>query len=172
MGKVYIDERILNKEGRLTLQEYQEMKKHVDYSYNMVKDLMIWDIEDDVALWVVQHHEKFDGSGYPFGLKEEEITPEGRILKIADTLDAMLSPRSYRNPFPLDDVIKEIERLRGKDFDPLLADLTVDLLREKKESLGLFEGRILPATLIAGEGIHEGILRKNDGYHVFISDYV
>ncbi|AIY87178.1 HD-GYP domain-containing protein [Thermotoga sp. 2812B] len=170
IGKVYIDERILNKEGRLTFQEYQEMKKHVDYSYNMVKDLMIWDIEDDVALWVFQHHEKFDGSGYPLGLKGEEITLEGRILKIADTLDAMLSPRSYRNPIPLDDVIKEIERLREKDFDPLLSDLTVDLLREKKESLGLFEGRILPATLIAGEGIHEGILRKNDGYHVFISD--
>ncbi len=75
------------------------MKKHVDYSYNIVKDLMLW-MSDPISLTEsLQHHEKFDGSGYPFGLRGEEITLEGRILKIADALDAMLSPRSYRDPF-------------------------------------------------------------------------
>ncbi|MGB9828918.1 MAG: HD-GYP domain-containing protein [Thermotoga caldifontis] len=170
VGKIYVSERILNKEGRLTAEEYEEMKKHVDYSYNIVKDLMLWDVESHIADWVLQHHEKFDGSGYPFGLRGEEITLEGRILKIADALDAMLSPRSYRDPFPLSDVIWEIRRFKGKDFDPVLADLAIDLLNEKKESPGLFEGRMLPATLVAGEKVHEGILRRTERFHVFISD--
>ncbi|MCD6551733.1 HD-GYP domain-containing protein, partial [Thermotoga sp.] len=170
IGKVYIDERILNKEGRLTPEEYQKMKKHVDYGYNMVRDLTLWDVKYDIAYWVIQHHEKYDGSGYPFGLREEEITLEGRILKIADTLDAMLSPRSYRDPMPLENVMREIKRLRGKDFDPMLADLTVELLREKRESSGLLEGRLLPATMVTEGEEHEGILRKTGESYIFISD--
>lgn len=101
IGKLFVDENILNKKGKLTLDEYNEIKKHVNIGYNIIKDMFLFDIDTNIPKWVYEHHERWDGKAYPQGLKGEEITKEARILKVADTIDAMLSERSYKKQMDL-----------------------------------------------------------------------
>ncbi|MCO7227177.1 HD-GYP domain-containing protein [Pleionea sp. CnH1-48] len=94
IGKIKVPDSILNKPGRLTQEEFEEMKRHVEYGIAEVQDIA--DISDISMQVIAMHHEKLDGSGYPKGLKGNEITPFGRIASIVDIFDALTGERSYK----------------------------------------------------------------------------
>lgn len=94
IGKMKVDNKILNKPGKLTYEEFQEMKKHTIYGYNILKEKK--DIDDNIKKAVLSHHERMDGSGYPYGLAGDNINLYARIIAIADTYDAMTSNRVYK----------------------------------------------------------------------------
>lgn len=93
-GMAKIDPKILNKKGSLTWEEFEEVKKHPVYSYNMIKDISL--LKENVKKAVYQHHERIDGSGYPNGVKIDHLYPYERIISVADVYQAMTSERSYR----------------------------------------------------------------------------
>jgi len=119
MGKILISQALLNKPSRLTMQEFEEIKKHPVYAYEVFKNSYPM---KEIALYVRHHHEKFNGKGYPEGLKGKAIPYESRILCIADAWDAMTSERSYKAPFTKTEALSEIMRNKGEQFDPKLVD--------------------------------------------------
>ena len=94
IGKIKVPQEILNKPSKLTPEEYEIMKKHSLYSYEMIKDNP--SLSKSIKLGVLEHHEKLDGSGYPYGLKDKDICPYARILAIADIYDALCATRPYK----------------------------------------------------------------------------
>lgn len=115
IGKIAIEENILNKQEKLTDGEWEQIKRHPEIGYrilNTVNDM------SEMAKYVLAHHEKWDGSGYPKGLKEEEIPFQSRIIAIADAYDAMTSERSYRSALSEAIAIEELQKNAGIQFDP------------------------------------------------------
>lgn len=108
IGKIKIDAEILNKPGRLTAQEYEEVKKHSSHGFKIVEQMP--DMNDDILKGILMHHEREDGSGYPFGLKGQQIHPFGKIIAVADIYDAMTSNKAYRKMICPFDVIETIEK--------------------------------------------------------------
>lgn len=130
IGKISIPAEILTKPIALTDIERQMVRSHAENGYQILKDVpFTWPIADIVR----QHHERIDGSGYPLGLKGDQILLEARILAVADTIEAMASHRPYRPALTLDATFQEIERLAGNTLDPEVVDV----------ALGLFKGREL-----------------------------
>lgn len=127
IGKIGIADNILVKPGKLTAQEWAIIKTHPQRGYDILQasSLMVMNICGIIAL---THHEKWDGSGYPNGLKGEDIHLYGRITALADVFDALGSDRCYKKAWPLDEVIQEIKAGSGKHFDPRLTDLFLDNL--------------------------------------------
>lgn len=119
VGKINIPEEILNKPGRLTEEEFEIIKRHSYDGYVMVKDLYF----TNISMIILQHHERLDGSGYPYGLKEEEIMLEAKIIGIVDTFDAMTSDRPYRKGLDATIAMEELKRLSGIHYDSYLVDL-------------------------------------------------
>lgn len=119
VGKIYTPEEILNKEGRLTPEEFDIVKRHSYDGYMIVKER--YSLE--VSLIILQHHERLDGSGYPYGIKEDEILLEAKIIGIADTFDAMTSDRPYRKGLPAKVAMDELKRLSGIHYDAELVRL-------------------------------------------------
>ena len=128
VGKVGIPDRILNKPGPLDAHEWEVMKTHTTIGASILEgsESELMRLARTVAL---THHENWDGSGYPAGLRGEDIPLAGRICAICDVFDALLSPRPYKNPWGIDDVISEIASLRGTKFDPSLVDAFLPLAR-------------------------------------------
>ncbi|OQY08358.1 MAG: hypothetical protein B6I29_05590 [Marinitoga sp. 4572_148] len=110
IGKIYVPYEILNKEGKLTEEEFNEIKKHTNYSLKLLSDDKYFETALNIALY---HHENCDGSGYPYGLKCDEIPVEAAIVKIADIYDALRAKRSYKKAFSHETSIKII--LEGDD---------------------------------------------------------
>lgn len=131
IGKVGIDDRILNKPGKLDDEEWTIMKKHPEIGYRIAMSTP--DLER-IAEYILSHHERWDGHGYPRGLKGEEIPLPARILAVADTYDAMTEDRVYRKGMSREIAIEEILRNRGTQFDPDVADLFVEALQEYEQS--------------------------------------
>ncbi len=128
IGKITIPAEILSKPGKLTPIELQLIKGHSQASYDVLKDMKFpW----PVAAVALQHHERMDGSGYPQGLKGEAILLEARITAVADVIEAMASHRPYRPGLGIDKALAEIERGRGRAYDPVVADACLKLFREK-----------------------------------------
>jgi PAS domain S-box-containing protein len=128
VGKIAVPAEILAKPTKLTKAEFDLVKDHARQSYDILKTVPFpWPVAE--AAW--QHHERMDGSGYPRGLKGEEIIVESRILAVADTVEAMSSHRPYRPGLGIDKALAEIERSRGKLFCPEAADACLRLFREK-----------------------------------------
>lgn len=125
IGKIGIREDILNKPGRLTDEEYEIMKTHVENSIGIIRHLPSLDY---VIPAVLSHHERYDGRGYPRGVAGEAIPLMGRMLCVADAFDAMVSKRSYKNPMPVEQALGVLEQERGRQFDPGLAKLFVELV--------------------------------------------
>lgn len=122
VGKMSITDSILHKQGKLTNPEYKIMKKHVDYGVQMLEksNLPLFKIAKIVA---GEHHEKYDGTGYPKRLKGEEIHIYGRIVAIADVFDALSFKRAYKDSWSTNDVLSYMRDMRGTHFDPKLIDI-------------------------------------------------
>ena len=125
IGKIGIHDAVLNKVGRLTDEEYSEMKSHVVRGADILKDFTL---VENVVEGARFHHERYDGRGYPDGLKGKEIPLYGRIIAVADAFDAMTSNRVYRNQMDTDYVMKEMVRGRGAQFDPDALDAFLRLV--------------------------------------------
>ncbi len=128
IGKVYIPAEILNRPGKLSSAEFEIIKSHPEVGYDIIKDIKFpW----PVGQLIMQHHERLDGSGYPKGLKGDEIILEARILAVADTVEAMTSHRPYRAGLGLDAALAQIQEKRGTWYDPAATDACVRLFRER-----------------------------------------
>ena len=128
IGKIYVPSEILSKPGRLNQIEFSLIKTHSQYGYNMLKDI---DFPWPVALSILQHHERVDGSGYPQGLKGDEIILEAKILAVADVVEAISSHRPYRPSLGIDKALEEIEENRGKLYDPEVVDACLRVFRKR-----------------------------------------
>ena len=126
IGKIGVPDAILNKPTRLSKEEFTLIKRHPVIGSEILKDIHTIQQVSEGALY---HHERYDGKGYPFGLSGDEIPLCARIVGIADAYDAMTSNRIYRKRLSDEAVIAEFEICRGKQFDPKLADLFVDMLK-------------------------------------------
>ena len=127
VGKINIPAEILSKPGRLSDVEYNLVKGHVQAGYDAIKDV---DFPWPVAEVVFQHHERLDGTGYPRGLKGEEIIMEARILSVADVVESMSSHRPYRAELGIEKALAEIERGSGIIYDATVVDACIKLFRE------------------------------------------
>jgi len=125
IGKIGIPDSILLKPDKLTDDEYSEIKNHPSIGAHILGTASVF---KEIIPIVKHHHEKYDGKGYPSGLKGEEIPYLARIAAIADTFDAMTSRRSYRNALDLQIVKDEIEKCKGTQFDPELANIFLEIL--------------------------------------------
>jgi putative nucleotidyltransferase with HDIG domain len=132
IGKLSIPTEILSKPGRLTAEEYTLVKKHPETGYAILREIPFsWPIADMVR----QHHEKLDGSGYPLGLKEDEILPESKVLAVADIVEAMTTTRTYRPPIDLDVVLDRIQSEAGVLLDAEVVRICVALFRGGRFSM-------------------------------------
>lgn len=132
IGKIGVPDSILQKESKLTDDEYSEIKNHPAIGVHILSTATIF---KDIIPIVKHHHEKYDGNGYPSRLKGGDIPYLARIATIADSFDAMSSKRSYRNSLPLDVIIEEFKKNRGTQFDPELDDLFLDILENDYDKI-------------------------------------
>jgi diguanylate cyclase (GGDEF)-like protein/putative nucleotidyltransferase with HDIG domain len=139
IGKLAVPEHIISKPGRLTPEEFEKMKIHTVVGAEILERVRF---PYPVVPIVRAHHEKWDGSGYPFGLKNTEIPIGARILSAVDFLDALASDRQYRRAMPLDEVMQRLAAESGKSFDPKVVDVlkrrykSLENLAQKKSALG------------------------------------
>jgi len=120
IGKIGIRDSVLKKKGKLTDNEYEEIKRHSLIGYDILNKISNF---NEIAQIVKYHHERYDGMGYPEGLKGNEIPLESKIIGVVDAFDAMTSPRHYRSPVSILDAIAEINRNSGSQFDPKIAQI-------------------------------------------------
>lgn len=124
VGKIGVPESVLRKPGKLTAEEFNYIRQHPKDGYDILKDIPPM---TNMLPGVLHHHERYDGKGYPHGLKENDIPIFGRILALADTFDAMSSNRAYRSAMGRQRVLDEIKNCAGTQFDPELAPLFLEL---------------------------------------------
>lgn len=127
IGKIGIPDAILTKPEQLTEEEWQRMEEHPKLGARILEGI---DYLAPAIPYILYHHEKYDGTGYPHGLAGEDIPVEGRLLMIVDTYDAIVSERPYRREAPPEKAIEELEKYKGKQFDPLIVDILVGVWRE------------------------------------------
>ncbi|MGQ9825039.1 MAG: HD-GYP domain-containing protein, partial [Desulfotomaculales bacterium] len=126
LGKLGVPDAILLKPGPLSPEEKTEIEKHSEYGYRIAVTIPeLFPIAD----WILKHHERWDGKGYPLGLKQEEIPLECRILSIADAFDAMTSSRPYREPVSKAEALAELLRCAGTQFDPRLVRIFINIIQ-------------------------------------------
>ena len=122
IGKIGVPDKVLNKKGKLSAEDWEAIKSHPRLGANIVGNIpnLVPCINS-----ILHHHERWDGGGYPEGLKGEEISMEARILAIADSFEAMTSTRPYRAALCSEKVIKELRRCAGSQFDPGLVEVFI-----------------------------------------------
>jgi PAS domain S-box-containing protein len=144
LGKIAVPAEILSRPGIISPAEFNLIKVHSQVGYDILKDIKFpW----PVAQAVLQHHERLDGSGYPGGLKGEEILPEARVLAVADVVEAMASHRPYRPALGIETALQEITNHKGKLYDPEVVDICVKLFTEKGFAFDQFSQPENPAPL-------------------------
>lgn len=131
IGKIGVPEYILSKTGRLSDEEFKVIQKHPVIGYETIKHITEFN-KNGILDIVLYHHEKYDGTGYPQGLKGEEIPLYARIMAVADSYDAMTSTRVYREPLNKELAINEISKNKGLQFDPHITDLFIGILNREK----------------------------------------
>jgi len=128
IGKIIVPSEILCKPGKLTPNEYSLIKGHVQAGYDLLKNVTFpWNI----SRAVLEHHERVDGSGYPNSLRADQISIEGRILAVADVVEAMSAYRPYRKALGIEIALAEIERGRGSIYDEEVAQACLSLFHQK-----------------------------------------
>jgi len=129
IGKIQVDLSILNKTGKLANEDWLEIKKHPVVGYEIVKEITFL---KDYANAVLYHHERYDGSGYPFGISDEKIPLFAKIISVADSYDAMTTDRPYRKALNNYQAIKELENNIGKQFDENVCLKMIEILKEEQ----------------------------------------
>jgi HD-GYP domain-containing protein (c-di-GMP phosphodiesterase class II) len=129
IGKIAIDKEILNKPGRLTKKEWNEVKRHPEIGYRILSS-----VNDmaELAEFILAHHERWDGEGYPKGLRGEDIPLQSRVLALADAYDAMTSERAYRRSLSESAAVEELEKNAGTQFDPEIVRIFIEKVIKKK----------------------------------------
>ncbi|MCL1941056.1 MAG: response regulator [Synergistaceae bacterium] len=137
VGKIAIKDSILQKNDKLTPEEFEEMKTHTVFGEMIINKISKSAVEDaflyHAKIFAISHHEKWDGSGYPIGLAGEEIPLEGRLMAIADVYDALVSARPYKKPFSPERATEIISEGSGKHFDPTLVEVFLSIADKFKE---------------------------------------
>lgn len=123
IGKIAIQDHIINKSGPLSIQEWGEIMKHPEVGSWILSSSIEM---PDIAKYVLYHHERYDGSGYPKGLKADEIPLLSRIISVADSYDAMTNQRSYKETLDQETAVRELVSNKGKQFDPDVVDIFVE----------------------------------------------
>jgi HD-GYP domain-containing protein (c-di-GMP phosphodiesterase class II) len=124
IGKIGIPDAVLQKPGKLTPSEMQLMYKHSEYGWGILR---LFPGFERISLFVLHHHERFDGRGYPAGLKGDEAPLGSRIVSVLDAFDAMISSRCYRAGLPLEEAVRRLEAGSGSQFDPDIVRLFLPL---------------------------------------------
>jgi len=132
IGKINLPASVLTRPGRLSKIEYDMVKTHSRLGYDMINHI---EFPKPVSDIVLQHHERIDGSGYPQGLKGDEIIPEAKILAVADVVEAMISHRPYRPALGIGKAVEEIKQGRGKLYDPRVVKVCIKVIKSKKIDL-------------------------------------
>ena len=130
VGKIGVPDAVINKPGRLNDEEFEQIKKHPVLGDKILKKIREM---PKLAIGARWHHERYDGTGYPDGLAGKDILEEARIIAVADSYDAMTSNRSYRGFLPQEKVREEIEKGKGTQFDPVFADIMLQIMDEDKD---------------------------------------
>ena len=133
VGKLGVPDSILNKPDSLDEAEQEKMRSHPEVGMRIVGGIELF---KPALPYIIAHHERYDGRGYPSGLKGEEIPIEGRLLAVVDTLDAILSDRPYRKGAPLKQALTELWEHRGTQFDPQIVDILFRLIKEGRVDFG------------------------------------
>ncbi|MEA1975691.1 MAG: HD-GYP domain-containing protein, partial [Bacillota bacterium] len=129
IGKILIDKSIITKEGKLTLQEFEIIKKHPEFGYKALRKSKV---TRKMAEYVLSHHERIDGLGYPDGLMDKEIPIESKIISIVDSYDAMISTRSYRSSISTEEALQEIENNLDAQFDKEIGLIFIKMINDGK----------------------------------------
>ena len=139
VGKILVSDKILRKPGRLTPEEFEEIKKHATNGGDIVREILDDISNEEYVQFAIDiatyHHERWDGKGYPNGLKEEEIPLSARIMAIADVFDALVSKRCYKEAMEIDEAFKTIEEESGTHFDPKLVEI---FLKNKEKYIKIY----------------------------------
>jgi len=131
IGKINIPLSILSKPGKLTNKEFKMVKTHPRVGYDIVKKI---EFNYPIAIFILQHHERLSGSGYPDGLKNKDITLGAKIIGVADVVEAMSSPRPYRPALGIEKVLEEIQNNKGRLYDPKIVEACLKIITDKKFS--------------------------------------
>lgn len=126
VGKIGVPDAVLNKPGKLTVEEFEMMKAHPEIGEQIIRGI---DFLEALVPYVLYHHERYDGKGYPKGFSGEAIPIEGRLLAVSDTFDAMTSSRPYRKQLDPERAIEEIKRCSGTQFDPNIVVVFLEIWR-------------------------------------------
>ena len=149
VGKIKVSDLILNKTSKLDDSEYERMKQHTLFGKDVIERAKSLspdsDFLDEALNLATYHHEKWDGTGYPAGLKGEEIPLSARIMAISDVFDALLSTRSYKQPFTFDQAMEIIKKGSGTSFDPNLVQLFIDN-QERVKAIALENEKLIRAS--------------------------
>ncbi len=129
LGKLGVEEKILFKKGKLTKKEFNEIKKHPDWGSDAVRH--IYFLHDIIPI-MADHHESYDGSGYPRGIKGKNIPLEARVLSVADTYEALTADRPYRKGFSKEEAIEIMEIEKGRKLDPQVTDIFLSMIKKKR----------------------------------------
>ena len=134
IGKILVPDEILKKPGRLTPEEFEIMKMHAALGGKVVSEVLDGITDEEYLAFASDiassHHEKWNGSGYPLGLKGEDIPLPARIMAIADVFDALISERCYKQPMPFEEAVEVIRSGAGTHFDPKLVDIFLKYMEE------------------------------------------
>jgi HD-GYP domain-containing protein (c-di-GMP phosphodiesterase class II) len=132
IGKIGVPDAILKKEGRLTDEERDLMNKHPEYSWSILR---LFPGLDRASLYALHHHESYDGTGYPGGLKGEDIPIGSRIVSVIDAYDAMISNRCYRKGLAHEEALRRLSAGSGKQFDPLVVQAFAEIAEHEAEEV-------------------------------------
>jgi HD-GYP domain-containing protein (c-di-GMP phosphodiesterase class II) len=132
IGKVGVPDNILNKPGKLTPEEYEVVKRHPEFGWTVIRKLR--GLEQS-SLYVLHHHENFDGTGYPAKLKGHETPIGARIVSVIDAFDAMVSARPYRKGMPIPEALKRLHDVAGKQFDPAVVNSFTEFAQNEMASV-------------------------------------
>jgi len=132
IGKVGVPDYVLNKQGKLTNEEYNLMKSHPRIGYNIVKNI---EVIKEISPLILYHHERWDGNGYPEGLKGNDIPLGARIIALVDSFDAMTSTRTYKNKMTVDEAFDELQRVSGTQLSPEVVDCFFSMRDEVENML-------------------------------------
>jgi HD-GYP domain-containing protein (c-di-GMP phosphodiesterase class II) len=144
IGKIGVPDAVLRKPAKLTEEEYAIIKKHPEYGWAVLRAVPGF---ERVSLFVLHHHEAFDGKGYPAGLRGDEIPIGSRIVAVMDSFDAMVSSRPYRKGMPLEEAIRRLEADSGKQFDPVVTPKFVALAKSGASTVFDATGASLASAL-------------------------